>query len=151
MQILLDTTVLIDYLRGSPAADQLDRRLDRGDIACTTAVNVEEVTSGLRTGEEDDATGLIEGLTVLTLGADEGWRAGVATRIRLSGVTLSQPDCLIAAAALTAEAVLATGNPKDFPWRRSGLSTGRRASSSPSSPISQASAGRGFIANLRVS
>ncbi len=116
MQILLDTTVLIDYLRGSPAADQLDRRLDRGDIACTTAVNVEEVTRGLRTGEEDDAIRLIEGLTVLTLGADEGWRAGAWRREFASrGVTLSQPDCLIAAAALTAEAVLATGNPKDFP------------------------------------
>ncbi len=116
MQIVLDTTVLVDYLRGSPAADDLDRRLDRGDIACTTAVNVEEVARGLRTGEEDDATRLIEGLTVLTLGAEEGWRAGRWRRAFASrGVTLSQLDCLIAAAALTAEAVLATGNPKDFP------------------------------------
>ena len=116
MLILLDTTVLIDYLRGSLAADHLDRRLDRGDIACTTAVNVEEVARGLRTGEEDDAARLIEGLAVLTLGADEGWRAGAWRRAFASrGVTLSQPDCLIAAAAVTAEAVLATGNPKDFP------------------------------------
>ena len=116
MQILLDTTVLIDYLRGSLAADHLDRRLDRGDIPCTTAVNVEEVARGLRTGEDVDAARLIEGLTVLTLGADEGWRAGSWRRAFASrGVTLSQPDCLIAAAAVTAEAVLATGNPKDFP------------------------------------
>ena len=116
MLILLDTTVLIDYLRGSLAADHLDRRLDRGDIPCTTAVNVEEVARGLRAGEEVDAARLIEGLTVLTLGADEGLRAGSWRRAFASrAVTLSQPDCLIATAALTAETVLATSNPKDFP------------------------------------
>ena len=79
-------------------------------------MNVEEVARGLRTGNEVDAARLIEGLTVLTLGADEGLRAGSWRRAFASrAVTLSQPDCLIAAAALTAETVLATSNPKDFP------------------------------------
>jgi len=50
------------------------------------------------------------------LDLDEGrlggtWRADFATR----GVTLSQSDCLIAAAAFGVGATLATGNPKDFP------------------------------------
>ncbi len=118
MQLLLDTTVLIDYLRGAPAADHLDRRLDRGDVVGTTAVNIEEIARGLRPGEEDDAARLIKGLTVLALGAEEGWRAGSWRRAFASrGVTLSQPDCLVAAAALTAGAVLATGNPKDFPMK----------------------------------
>ncbi len=39
------------------------------------------------------------------------WRRDFASR----GVTLSQSDCLIAAAAVSAGASLATGNPKDFP------------------------------------
>jgi predicted nucleic acid-binding protein len=33
------------------------------------------------------------------------------------GRTLTQADCLIAAAALTLGGQLATGNPKDFPMR----------------------------------
>ena len=40
-----------------------------------------------------------------------GWRASFAA----DGVTLSQPDCLIAAAAVGVGARLATGNPRDFP------------------------------------
>ena len=37
------------------------------------------------------------------------------TPIRSGGNQLSQVDCLIAAAALAADAVLATGNPRHFP------------------------------------
>ena len=40
-----------------------------------------------------------------------GWRRDHAAR----GITLSQADCLIAAAAVAVSAVLATANPKDFP------------------------------------
>ena len=39
------------------------------------------------------------------------WRRRFGAR----GVTLTQGDCLIAAAAISAGARLATGNPRDFP------------------------------------
>jgi predicted nucleic acid-binding protein len=41
------------------------------------------------------------------------WRRKYAKR----GLTLSQADCLIAAAALAIDGRLATGNPKHFPSR----------------------------------
>jgi hypothetical protein len=41
------------------------------------------------------------------------WRRDFAAK----GVTLSQADCLVAAAALSVGATLATGNPRDFPMR----------------------------------
>jgi predicted nucleic acid-binding protein len=113
---LLDTTVLIDYLRGAPASERVEALLDRGDIACTTAINVEEIVRGVRPKERKHATELLEGLLIVPLGAREGWRAGTWRRdFSAEGITLSQADCLIAAAALTADAILATGNPKDFP------------------------------------
>ena len=50
------------------------------------------------------------------LGRAEGERAGAWRReFAARGVTLSQADCLIAAAAVSVNATLATGNPRDFP------------------------------------
>jgi predicted nucleic acid-binding protein len=115
---LLDTTVLIDYLRGAPAADRLEEVVARGDVPCTTAINVEEIARGLRPKERKSATTLIQGLVVIPLGVNEGWRAGVwRGEFAAKGKTLSQADCLVAAAALSADAVLATGNPRDFPMK----------------------------------
>lgn len=118
MLFLLDTTVLIDHLRDAPAATRVEELLDRGDVACTTAINVEELARGLRPRERKHASDLIRGLVVIPLDAREGWQAGSWRQsFAARGVTLSQPDCLIAAAALSADATLATGNPKDFPMK----------------------------------
>ncbi|HEX6538273.1 MAG TPA: PIN domain-containing protein [Candidatus Dormibacteraeota bacterium] len=116
MLVLLDTTVLIDFLRGRPATQRVLALRARGDRPCTTAINVEEVVRGLRVRETRSAAQLLQGLQILPLGAAEGWRAGEWRRDHAArGITLSQADCLIAAAAVVASAVLATGNPKDFP------------------------------------
>ena len=116
MQVVLDTTVLIDYLRGRPVVERVATLRRRGDVALTTAVNVEEVVRGLRPGEEATAGALFDGLGIVALGRPAGrqageWRSAFARR----GVTLSQADCLIAAAAVGAGATLATGNPTHFP------------------------------------
>ena len=58
---------------------------------------------------------LVAGLRLAPLGDVEGWRAGEWRRnFAARGVTLAQADCLIAAAAVSIGARLATGNPKDF-------------------------------------
>ena len=116
MRVVLDTTVLIDYLRGRAVVDRVTMLRRRGDEALTTAINVEEVVRGLRPDEEAAAGVLFDGLGIVPLGRSEGrqagqWRRSFARR----GVTLSQADCLIAAAAHAVAAVLATGNPAHFP------------------------------------
>lgn len=113
---LLDSTVLIDYLRGRPAVHHLRALRAAGDVPCTTAINVEEIVRGLRAEEVGAARELFAGLDVLAIGAGEGWQAGRWRQEFASrGVTLWQADCLVAAAALRAGAALVTGNPKDFP------------------------------------
>lgn len=115
--ILLDTTVVIDVLRGRTVALARLRMLrDTGDAAYVCAVNVEETARGLRSEEADNAARLFAGLRFAPLGESEGWQAGTWRRdFAARGLTLSQADCLVAAASLTIGGRLATGNPRDFP------------------------------------
>jgi len=114
--IVLDTTVLIDTLRGRPAGQRVLGLREAGDQPATTAISIEEVARGARQKEHAGIRRLFDGLLVLDIGRAEaelagGWRREHASQ----GVTLHQADCLIAACAVIAGAQLATGNPKDFP------------------------------------
>jgi len=115
-ELLLDTTILIDALRGRAAAERLRALSVRGPSPYVCAVNVEEVWRGALPEEHADISGLLEALRMAPLGAREGELAGRWRRqFALRGITLSQADCLIAAAAVGVGAHLATGNPRDFP------------------------------------
>jgi predicted nucleic acid-binding protein len=87
-----------------------------GDVPWVCAISVEEINRGIRPGEARMVRRLLEALRVAPLGRDEGERAGAWRReYAAQGVTLSRSDCLIAAAAISVNASLATGNPRDFP------------------------------------
>lgn len=113
---VLDSTVLIDFLRGRPAVGRVTALRESGDVPATTAINVEEIVRGLRAAETDAARRLFAGLVVLPVDTRAGWRAGTWRRdFAARGVTLWQADCLVAATAMVHGATLVTGNPRDFP------------------------------------
>lgn len=115
-RLLLDSTVLIDALRGRPAADRIAKLRRDGTQPWTCAISVEEIWRGLRPSEEAAAQRLFNGLRMAPLGVREGRRVGQWRReFAEEGVTLHQADCLIAAAALGIRATLATANTADFP------------------------------------
>ena len=115
-RVLLDTTVLIDVLRGRAAGGRVIDLRRTGDVPLTSAINVEEVVRGLRDDERDGASRLFDGLRIVPIGRDEAERAGTWRRsFAARGITLAQADCLVAAAAVTAGATLATANVGDFP------------------------------------
>lgn len=119
---MLDTTVLIDVLRGRAAAERLLGLRGEGPPPYICAVNVEEIWRGARPGEEEAVHGLLGALRMAPLGSAEGERAGRwRSKFAVRGTTLSQADCLIAAAALGVGARLATGNPRDFPMEELGV------------------------------
>ena len=114
--VMLDTTVLIDALRGRPAADRVRQLLKDRNLLVTTAINVEEIFRGLRSKEKSSADALFAAIRVLPIRREEGELAGRWRReFSAIGITLHQADCLIAAAAIAVNARLATGNIKDFP------------------------------------
>ena len=113
--LFVDTTVLIDALRGRAAAERLRKLRGEGPPPYICAINVEEIWRGVKPKEEEATRLLLGGLRIAPLGRKEGERAGRWRReFAASGTTLGQADCLIAAAALGVGAKLATGNPRDF-------------------------------------
>jgi predicted nucleic acid-binding protein len=115
--VLLDTTVLIDILRGRPSTIERLRALRRRQgVPYSTAINVEEIHRGLRTEERAAADQLFDGLRIVAIDRAHGELAGRWRRDHAAaGVTLAQADCLIAAAAVSIRMPLATGNPRHFP------------------------------------
>lgn len=112
--MLLDTTVLIDTLRGRPGI--VARLQGHGGPFLASVISVDELLFGMRAGEERSTHGLIEGLELVDLGLQQvrlasTWRREFAAR----GVTLKQPDCLVAGCAVTTGLPLATANVEDFP------------------------------------
>ena len=116
MLAVLDSTVLIDFLRGQPAVDRVSGLRQTADTPATTAINIEEILRGMRDRESSAVDALVDGLVVLPVDTDAArlagrWRRENAER----GVTLWQADCLIAAVTYLHAGRLCTGNPRDFP------------------------------------
>lgn len=115
-RVLLDSTVLIDALRGRTAAARVAGMRRSGHEPWVCAISIEEIWRGVRPGEEPVVRRLFSGLRVAPLGVAEGMRAGAWRRdLAERGTTLHQADCLIAAAAVGIGASLATANVGDFP------------------------------------
>ena len=113
---MLDTTVLIDALRGRPAADRIEELMARDEPLLSTAINVEEIVRGLRPHEQKAADLLFTGLRIVPIRRAEAERAGRWRReFAARGSTLHRADCLIAAAAYSVGGRLATANVTDFP------------------------------------
>lgn len=114
--VLLDSTALIDALRGRGAVERIRELRSSGDRAAISPVNVEEIVRGLRERERDPALRFLRGLRLISLDRAQAIQAGEWRRhYAAHGRTLAQADCMIAAAALRAGGRLATGNPRDFP------------------------------------
>jgi len=115
-RIVLDTTVLVDALRGYPAERRIRSLRRMGRQLWVTPISIEELWRGLRPGEEGAADRLVTALRLTPFDRSVARTAGSWRReYAAKGVTLHQADCLIAAATNRIGGSLATGNPSDFP------------------------------------
>jgi hypothetical protein len=111
--IVLDTTVLIDVLRGHrPALDYL-RSLDEPP-ACSEVTRV-EVVRGLRHRERDAAEGLMRAMRWSAVDEQIARRAGGLGRTWRRSHSLATADLIIAATAQELGGELATSNTRHFP------------------------------------
>lgn len=113
-ELLVDTDVWIDYLRGHPQAIACIKQLP--ERVWISAVSVAELHAGVREGAEREALALlISSLDVADLTAEIAARGGLLRRDygRSHGVGLN--DALIAATALELDLQLLTLNVKHYP------------------------------------
>jgi predicted nucleic acid-binding protein len=117
VNLLLDTTVLIDVLRrrnDRPA--WLAQLAESGHQLTTSAICVGEVHAGMRPGEEARAQGLLASIPCYPVSATIAAKAGdIRAEWSRRGITLTLTDMLIAATALEHGLALVTDNRKDFP------------------------------------
>ena len=116
---LLDTTILINHLRGHPEVAELITSLaGQGHQLGLCCINVAELYSGLNPGEQARAEGLVDSLDFYEITREAAKQAG---RFRYDfarrGITLSSADTLIAATAIEEVATLITANVRDFPMQ----------------------------------
>ena len=116
-KVLLDTTVLVDVLRGRPEPRKLlSGLLSRGDLLTTSTINIAEVYAGMRPGEEAQTELFLAGLTIYPVTESIARRAGLLkSESARRGRTLALADMLVAATALEHELMLITDNQRDFP------------------------------------
>lgn len=116
MILLLDTTVLVDLLRGKQNHRTLVADLVKsGDTLATAAINIAEVYAGMRPNEQGRTEFLLASLDCFSTTPAIARCAGNLKREwAVRGRTLSLPDMIVAATTLEHEAVLMTENRKDF-------------------------------------
>lgn len=117
MKLMLDTSVLIDVLRGRKDRRLLLRRLiAEGHSLSTTVLNVAELYAGMRSGEEVKTEEFLDALECVELRSSAARLAGrLKSTWQKKGRTLTLADTIIAAVAIEQRCVLLTDNRKDFP------------------------------------
>lgn len=112
MNYLVDTTILIDHLRGQSAATNWLLATRGHAISVITRA---EILGGMRPKEEDVTRSLLNQLALLSIDIEVADVAASYRRLYWKSHQLLLPDALIAATAKIHGMTLATLNVKDFP------------------------------------
>ena len=112
--VLVDTDILINFLRGKEEAKAFLARAAEESLLCCSAITVAEIFAGMREHERDKTVDLIDSLDVIDVNLQIAEKAGAYKRSsRRQSLELS--DCIIAASAFVKQAVLITADVKHYP------------------------------------
>jgi len=114
---LLDTTVIIDYLRGKDKIVKLIRKLFFFFflLGCCP-INIIEVYAGMKEKEREVTEEFIDSLENYELTKEIAKQAGEdKKKYQREGISLSLPDVAIAGIAVANDLILLTDNQKHYP------------------------------------
>ena len=112
--VLVDTDILINFLRGIEEARAFLARAAEESLLCCSAITVAEIFAGMREHERDKTVDVIDSLEVLDVNREIAEKAGAYKR-NSRRQSLDLADCIIAASAFVKQALLATANAKHYP------------------------------------
>ena len=116
MSALVDTSILIDYLRGHPGAGDLLERERTADVLHASEITRIEVLAGMRPAEEGGTHALLSTLVWHPVDAGIAEHAGALGRKWLpSHHNIDSADLAIAATVVHIDARLLTRNVRHFP------------------------------------
>ncbi len=116
-EYLLDTTIIIDYLRGKDKIIKLIKKMfyEGSSLGCCP-VNVIEVYTGMKERERKVTEEFIDSLENYELTKEIAKQAGeYKKKYQRKGISLSLPDVAIAAIAVANNLTLLTNNQKHYP------------------------------------
>lgn len=114
---LLDTNVIIDYLRGDPVkVALLQKYVSMGSLIYSCEITVAEIFSGMRESEREDTESFLNTLYYAPIDQSTAKNAGEFRKIyRAKGKQITLADALITSVAITHNLILLTDNIKDYP------------------------------------
>ena len=119
--VCLDTSFLVDLIRGSPAAEKkLQFYRDRNEPLTTTAISAAELFEGAystrgRKGDLEQVRSTLEHMELLELSLPVCERYGrLANELSSRGLPIGDLDIIIASAAIIHKQILLTRNKKHF-------------------------------------
>jgi len=114
---LLDTDIVIDFLRRRDYARKLlENWAGEGLLAISTLTHL-EIYQGMKGGEEKATNVFLDGMISVAVDVPIARRAGsILGELRSKGVTIGIGDAIIAATALQVSAPLLTNNVEHYPF-----------------------------------
>lgn len=113
--VLVETTILVDYLRGSDeAAEYLDKARAEGDLFCSVVTQAELIVGSRTRGEIREIAQLLARFHNEPIASGDSTRAVTWLRKFHHSRGVGFHDCLLGAAALRRKTPFATLNEKHF-------------------------------------
>ncbi len=112
--IIVDTDILIDFLRGRKKSQEYLLSNFEDSIIYCSVITVAEIYAGMKHHEKERTSELIDSLHIIPINREIAEKAGEYKRSEKSQY-LELDDCFIAASAFVKKAILATGNGKHYP------------------------------------
>jgi predicted nucleic acid-binding protein len=114
---ILDTDIVIDFLRRREyARELLDHWANEGLLAISTLTHL-EIYQGMKSGEEKATNSFLDGLITINVDITIARQAGTLLRnLRSNGITVGIADAIIAATALHSGVSLITNNTEHYPF-----------------------------------